>query len=158
MAPVCYQFSIRETIKQIRSYEEFQQNDGKISDLGNFDYKGMDDSLHFILGPYLLDTLHPDKSLIHKIGSYCLDSNLLIVDYRPLDESKAGIKVLTRQVIVQGSFNHCLDLIYYLEHNEHMGRVVAAKFWSILDSKDKIMRLNCSIYIQNITNTLDETP
>jgi hypothetical protein len=155
---ICYRFSIRETIKQFKRYEEFQKNEVQTGSMGNLDYKRIDDSLHFIFGRYLLDTLHPDKSLIHNIGSYCLDSNLLIVDYKPVSESKTGIKVLTRQVIVQGSFNHCLDLIYFLEHNDQVGRVEATKFWSILDNKDKIIRLNCSIYIQNITNTPDEKP
>ncbi|HSZ35331.1 MAG TPA: hypothetical protein VK772_18600 [Puia sp.] len=153
-----YRFSIKTTFSQINQYEEFR----KIEDQSNLtesrNYKLMSDSLQVILDKYVLDTLHPDKNLVYSISSYCLDSDLLVVNYKPFAHTVTGIQVSTRQVIVEGSFNHCVDLIYYLEHIKGIGRVESAKFWTISDNKDKEIRLNCSIYIQNIINLQDERP
>ena len=155
---ICYRFSIAETIKQYGRYEEYRKNIGLSNATINSNYGDVNDSLNHILGRYLLDTLHPDKNLIYHIGSYCLDSNLLITEYKPIDKSGSKISILTRQVVVQGSFNHCLDLVYYLEHNDQVGRVEAVTFWSFTDAKDKMIRLNCRIYIQNLTSLPNETP
>jgi hypothetical protein len=152
MIILCYFFSLKETINQYGRYEDYLKNIELNGTLLKSDKGIVNQSIQSMLDPYLLDTLNPDKNLIHRIGEFCLDSSLTINEYKPIGSYDAKMKLFTRNVIVQGSFSHCLDLIYYLEHDSQLGRVQAARFWSYTDLKDKTVRLYCSIYIQNITS------
>jgi hypothetical protein len=152
MIIICYRFSIRETINQYGRYEDYLKNVELNGIRVKTDKGVIGETIHSMLNRYLLDTLNPDKNLIYRIGEFCLDSNLTITEYKPIGSTDTKMKLFTRQVIVQGSFNHCLDLIYYLERDSQLGRVQAARFWSYTDVKDKTVRLNCSIYIQNLTS------
>jgi len=150
MVILCYKLSFAKSFEEYRKYTEYRQH----ADTGPVREGLKDrisiDSANALFSRYTLDSLHPDKNFIRSVGEFCLDSNLRIVEYKPVSQSRGPIGLLTRQVVVQGSFGHCLELVYYLEKYSRTGRVEAARFWSITDPREKVTRLNCSIYIQNI--------
>ncbi len=149
---ICYQFSIKQTISEYRKHKELTQtiadalNTGNISDLKN-EYQ----QVNRILNDYKLDTLNPARSLLGVISRYCSLNELSVKEYKPVGWNNVeNISVFNRYIVVEGSFNECLKLVYELENNEKIGRLVSVNYKSYEDKKTGTVKLNCVIYVQNV--------
>ncbi len=72
-------------------------------------------------------------------------------EYKPYGFShEDSLSVLTRVVTVNGAFVPCLKFLYALEKLRQLGRISATEFKTYKDPQDKKLKLDCTIYIQNL--------
>jgi hypothetical protein len=150
---VCYRLAISRTIEE---YKKFTSVSGTtVGAPGNFnslqEMRSKEATVNAIFSQYTLDTLQPDKNLLSVSSNYCKSRGLQLKEYKPYHFSKNdSIQVLTRTVTVQGSFIHCLNLLYEMEIAKKIGKVRTAEFRSYTDPLDKVVKLDCIFYVQNL--------
>jgi len=152
---VCYKLSVSKTIAEYKLYKTNLENELTISSANNsaLSLEKRSQQISQFIKIYSLDTLNDNKSLLNFVTEFCNDNRLQLKEYKPLDVSKYdSISVLTRQVTVEGEFLNCLQLAYALENQINAGRVSAATYKSYIVPKDKTVRLNCTLYVQNVIN------
>jgi hypothetical protein len=158
---LCYTLAFRHTFHE---YAQFQQA------------AGSDDPDHLIkpdrgelaaryanvtrmYDRYLLDTLSSDKNLLSITSNYCKDNRLRLKEYKTIGVSKNdSMLVLTRIVTIEGGFIADLRLVNELEAGKNAGRVSSVEFRSYSDPRDKLTKLDCTIYIQNLIPDQDVHP
>jgi hypothetical protein len=155
----CYVFAIKNTLVEYNQYkynlaESINAMDlpGSLSSL-----KSRDQMLDQLFIKFRLDTLILDKNLLYVTSNYCKENSIKLKEYRPFSYTKKdGIGILTRIATVEGSFIPCLKLLYKIESEGKVGRITSTDFKSYIDPQDKKTKLNCTIFVQNLTDIKDE--
>jgi hypothetical protein len=150
---LCYELAIKKTISEyskntnyIASSEPFFSFNSGIGDL-----RARKEKINALYDQYLLDTLQPEKNLLYVSSRFCESHNLSLKEYKTIGLFKTdSIQVLTRTITVEGGFADCLRMLYELERTRQVGKVSASEFKSYPDAKDTTVRLDCTIYVQNL--------
>lgn len=89
--------------------------------------------------------------LLEKVSRYC-SKNRLVLKQLPQTHSYVhqDFKVETHKVVVEGSFHKLLKLIYAIENDFKLGKLVSVRFETEKDFVTKSISLTASIYFQNI--------
>ncbi len=111
-----------------------------------------------ILNKFLLDTLDYAKNLLAVAGNFCNANNLQLKEYKPFPATQTdSIKTVTRSITVQGEFINCLLLLNHLETRSDVGRISSVNFKSFSAPGNSETLLNCTVFIQNLIPTKNET-
>lgn len=150
---LCYRLSISHTLDEYSRYEQDSHNTvGREEEAPSL--AGMQDRearANELFTRYTLDTLRPEKNLLSVASNYCKDHQLQLKEYKPYSFSATdSIPVLTRTLTVSGAFIPCLKLLYDLESAQQVGRISSVEFKSYTDPQDKKLKLDCTLYIQNL--------
>ena len=150
---ICYKLAISNTITEYKKYNIALTENNEINQSGDLltDLNYREQKINDLFNKFVLDTLQPSKNLLNVSSEYCGENNLKLKEYRPWHFSKNdSIQVLTRIITVEGSFIDCVKLLHELESVRKLGKVGSADFRSYKDPSDKKVKLNCTIYIQNL--------
>ena len=156
---LCYRLSISRTIDEYHKYQQESALDllsgGDASSVGAIQARA--DHVGELMSLYQLDTLRPEKNLLAAVSDYCKFNDLQLKEYKPFGFSRTdSISVLTRTVTVSGAFIPCLKFVNAMENLRRIGRVSATEFKTYKDPQDKKLKLDCTIYIQNIIDSNHE--
>lgn len=156
---ICYQFSISKAVNEYRIYKEQKQaatlqNNAKTS-LQLLESKNR--MLDRVLEQFVLDTLDESKNLLGIVSNYCDQHNLELKEYKPNPVKESdSLRILTRDITLEGEFSDCLHLVYELETKFKAGRVSSVLFKSYENANSSETYLNCTMHIQNIISSLYE--
>jgi hypothetical protein len=149
---LCYRFSIHNTIEEYSKYSEMigKKNESESSTSPEV-LKTKEERINSIYNQFILDTLAADKNLLAISSDYCKKNNLVLKEYQVFNIfDEDSVKMLTMKVTVEGGFVKCLKLIYNLEHTTRPGHLSSVEFRTTTNITDKSLRLECTIYIQNL--------
>ncbi len=98
------------------------------------------------------------QELLESVTGYVQKNNLVLKDFpQPYLTTANGYVTKTAQLTVEGGFINLLKLIYFLENNYTVGKVVAVDFKTSKELRTRKRKLNTTIYIQNVkTETHEE--
>ena len=149
---VCYQFAIKKTMDERKKYLNYTIANYSQQDMTSMEQlRKRETKANLLYNQFILDTLQPEKNLLSVVSNFSKLQNLNLKEYKSIAIGKHdSIQVLTRLVTVEGSFNGCLKLLYELERSKKVGKISSAEFKSYLDAQDKSIKLDCSVYVQNI--------
>lgn len=159
---MCFLFPLAKTFHEIRLYH---RNISDLNPIGRSNMKIKDDGiisnlalLNKIISKFNLDTVHKENNLLSVATNYCAEHGLILKRYEPISVTlQDSIEVLTRVVTLEATFIDCVKFIKDLETRNRAGRVCSAEFKSFVDPQDKKLKLNCTIFIENVNSHFDET-
>jgi hypothetical protein len=157
---ICYQFSFSKTIKEYKTYKLYNSiSSNTLNDEAELNLlQSKNRMLDGILDKFLLDTLDQAKSLLAVAGNFCNANNLQLKEYKPFPAVQTdSIKTVIRSITVQGGFVNCLRLLYHLETRADVGRISSVNFKSFSAPGNSAMLLNCTVFIQNLIPSKNET-
>jgi len=89
--------------------------------------------------------------LLESVTGYVQQNGLILKDFpQPFVISENGYITKTAQLTVEGDFVPLLKLIYFLENNYKVGKVVAVDFKTTKEIRTRKRKLNTTIYLQNV--------
>jgi len=89
--------------------------------------------------------------LLEKVSSYCKTNGLVLKEFPQTHcFSQQDYLIETNTIIVEGDFIKLLKLVYGLENDFEIGKVVSVKFLTNEDFRSKRLYLSAVIYYQNI--------
>lgn len=149
---LCYKGAIKKTIevrKQLKITNE------QLSELNDdpkeiVDLQTQLDSLN-----NTVEKLYNKSSLqdiiLDRIVKYCNQNNVLIKEFpesQILEKDNYIIK--TNYILLEGSFQQLIILLYNIEQKYNLGKVSSLKFYTTTNSKTRLPQLYLELYIQNI--------
>jgi len=155
---VCYSFSFSKTIQQ---YKIYRQSKNILSD-GNegYDILSLEQKnrvLNEVVDQYILDTADNSKNLLSIVARLCNENEVILKEYKPTTFTVPdSIRLLTRSLVLEGTFKNCLKLVYSLETQSKIGHVSSLLFKSYTNPTETKTTLNCTVYVQNILPPLHE--
>lgn len=150
---ICYNWGIAKTIGQYREYRQSRANEleYKASAASSRKLQAKQTALDAFFTAYKLDTLDAGRNLLTIVTDFCNSHELQLREYKPVKTSmQGGMQVLTRSVTVEGPFIECVRLVYALEKQFSAGRVCSVSYASYTDRENKLPKLTCTFFIQNI--------
>jgi hypothetical protein len=95
--------------------------------------------------------------LLESVTHYCQQKGIILNDFpKPFEKSENGFTTHTAKVTVEGDFINLLKLVYYLEKNYQVGKVVAVDFEATKNLRTRKRELHSTIYLQNVKSTPHE--
>lgn len=89
--------------------------------------------------------------LLESVTNYVQRKGLILKDFpQPFVGVENGYITKTAQLTVEGDFIPLLKLIYFLENDYNVGKVVAVDFKTIKERRTRKRKLNTTIYLQNV--------
>jgi hypothetical protein len=89
--------------------------------------------------------------LLESVTGYVQQNNLILKDFhQPYITTENGYVTKTAQLTVEGDFISLLKLIYFLEKDYSVGKVVAVDFKTHKELRTRKRKLNTTIYLQNV--------
>lgn len=152
---LCWQMALSKTIREYAAYRQSLEKVGGYPNGQSVtalqELRSREAAITVLYNRFLLDTLATEKNLLSIAGNFCKANDLRLKEYRPLARSlNDTIPVLTRVITVEGGFIRCLKFLFHLEKVTAAGRVSSVEFRSYKDTRDKVQRLECTIYVQNL--------
>jgi hypothetical protein len=150
---LCYLLAVRRTIEAYSKYTQMAATNESLeaSPLTVDELQNSNKKVNALFDQFILDTLQSDKNLIAVASNYCKTNGLELKEYKPVNiAANDSIEVLTRTITIEGGFVKCLKLLYVLETGKKVGKVSSVEFKSYTDPQDKKVRMDCTIYIQNL--------
>lgn len=154
-AIIAYKLAIKSTVVTIREYRELKDKSEEAEDLpaqcaalqkqlanlnrSYFDViKGIDDTHNVFLD---------------KLGRLAAAHDAAVIEY-PAEHSfqASSVRIDTHSAVLKGNFTDLLKVLYELEVNERIGRLVSVEYFTETNRKTKIRSLYMRIYIQNYRN------
>ena len=89
--------------------------------------------------------------LLEAVTGYVQQHGLVLKDFpQPYETADKGYVTKTAKVTVEGDFISLLKLVYFLEQNYKVGKVVALDFEATKELRTRKRKLNTIIYLQNV--------
>jgi hypothetical protein len=89
--------------------------------------------------------------LLESVTGYVQQNSLILKDFpQPYVVTSDGYVTKTAQLTVEGDFIPLLKLIYFLEKDYSVGKVVAVDFKTFKELRTRKRKLNTTIYLQNV--------
>lgn len=150
---IVYKFGIKNSIEAISSYKQAQKQLAELSDapleINNLKQKltKFDNSVNFLFN----DSVSIQELMLDQIASYCNQNQILIKQFPKSETIEKGNYILeTNYLVLEGSFQKLLLLLYNIEQKYRFGKISSARFYKELNQKTKAEELNVEIFIQNI--------
>jgi len=97
------------------------------------------------------------ENLLKQITGFCQKNQLILREYPQVHNYiQQEYNIETNEIVIEGQFIKLLKLLYALEQEYKLGKVVSAKFMSKKDFKTNQMKLTLTIYVQNIKKENNE--
>jgi len=110
-----------------------------------------------ILGNETYEAVDIQQALLTSITEYIQQNGMILKDFpKPFSLTDKGYITKTAMVTVEGDFIALLKLIYYLESDYKVGKVVAVDYKIFKESRTRKRKLNAIIYLQHVKNENDE--
>lgn len=107
--------------------------------------------LEQLIGSEISKDIDIHQLLLEMVTGYCQKNNIILKEFpQPFETEKNGYLTKTAKVVVEGDFVYLLKLVYHIEKNYKVGKVVSVDFKAEKELKTKIRKLQSTIYIQNI--------
>lgn len=151
--------SIRKTFGLKSQCNDFEEQLISASDAPNkiTQLENKLNSINKTIGTNITSDLDFQELLLEKVSNYCNDNKLILKELPQTHIYKnRDYNIETNMVVVEGSFIKLLKLVYMLEQEFKLGKVISVKFESEKDLITKKIRLSASIYFQNIKNNINE--
>ena len=98
------------------------------------------------------------QSILGVVTDYCNANNLVLEQFpTPSVENNNGITIETNIITIEGEFGQLLNLIYLFEQKYKIGKVVSVNYKVKQDNLTRQIKLNVTIYLQNINKNGHET-
>lgn len=152
-AIILYQIALVDTIDLITENSQFEADISKNKDapLQIKTLKLKIEKIKQLIGNNDYDGLDMHQELLISITEYIQTHQIVLKDFpQPYISTEKGYLTKTAKVTVEGDFITILRLIYFLEHNYFVGKVIAVDFKATKQLKTKKRRLNTTIYLQNV--------
>jgi len=89
--------------------------------------------------------------LLAAVTGYVQEKGMILKDFpQPYVTTANGYVTKTAQLTVEGDFIALLKLIYFLENDYNVGKVVAVDFDTKKELRTRKRKLNATIYLQNV--------
>lgn len=89
--------------------------------------------------------------LLESVTGYVQKNELILKDFpQPFVINDNGYVTKTAQLTVEGGFINLIKLVYFLENNYTVGKVVAVDFKTTKELRTRTRKLNTTIYLQNV--------
>lgn len=149
---LCYELSFKKTMEEYARFKRAEGQAGAMRASSSVsELEARQARVGRLYDHYMLDTLAFDRNLLAIASNYCRSNGLVLKEYRTVSLSISdSTRVLTRLLTIEGRFIPSLQLIYELETKRNAGRVSSVAYSSVEDRRDKSVRLDCTLYIQNI--------
>lgn len=103
------------------------------------------------------DSLAFQQQLLREITSFCDSIGIDVKEYSGKEmRQEIGYLVETHRFAIQGGFLSLVKLIHHLEQKANTGKIAAADFRKVKDSKTKREELNLFLYINHITKNAEK--
>ena len=152
-AIVLYQIALVDTIDLMSENSQFEADISKNKDapLQIKTLKLKAEKIKQLIGNNDYDGLDMHQELLISITEYIQTHGIVLKDFpQPYVSTDKGYLTKTAKVTVEGDFISVLKLIYFLEHNYHVGKVVAVDFKATKQLRTRKRKLNTTIYLQNV--------
>jgi len=98
------------------------------------------------------------QELLQLVTDNVQKKGLILKDFpQPYVTTDEGYVTKTALATVEGNFIDLLKLVYFLEMNYKVGKVVAVDFKTVKELRTRKRKLSSIIYIQNVKAENDET-
>lgn len=97
------------------------------------------------------DSIEFQQALLEKVTNYCSGNKVLLKEF-PANHiySTNEVQVETNQFKLEGGFSNLLNLVFSLEQNERIGKVISVCYETKTDVRTKQVSLTAKIYVQNV--------
>ena len=90
-------------------------------------------------------------TLLAKISSYIEDKNIKLTSFpEPFNTPQKGYELETFVFKFESNYSDALELIYYLEEEERLGKMVSADFSVKVNFRNEQRDLETTVYIQSL--------
>ena len=152
---IAYNVAIKSTISTIREYRELKQKSTEAADLPA-QCAALQNQLKHLNRLYFdavkgIDDTH--EIFLNKLGRLAAQYNAAVIDYPAEHNFEASsVRIETHIAVLKGDFSDLLKVLYELEVNERIGRLVSVEYYTEINRKTKVRSLFMRIYIQNYRN------
>lgn len=93
------------------------------------------------------------NNLLTKINTYSSDKSIQVVNFKnPHVFKKEGTKVFTYAFTLRGNFNELTKLVYQLEQQSKLGKIISVSYLKKKDYRKRKDYLECTVLLQHVTN------
>ncbi len=104
-----------------------------------------------LVGDKAYNKIDIHQVLLESVTGYVQQNGLILKDFpQPFVIAENGYITKTAQLTVEGDFIPLLKLIYFLENNYKVGKVIAVDFKTTKEIRTRKRKLNTTIYLQNV--------
>lgn len=104
-----------------------------------------------LVGNNVYENVDTHQKLLQLVTEHVQKNNLILKDFpQPYLTTDKGYVTKTAQSTIEGGFVDLLKLVYFLENNYKVGKVVAVDFKTTKQLKTRRRQLNAVIYLQNV--------
>lgn len=124
----------------IQSNDEIIHLQNKINDIENLIGRNifLDRSIH--------------ELILQSIGKYCYRNNISIREFPAAILYQQGEYIVeTHKIVLQGRYIPLLRMVYELEQNTHLAKIVSVNFYTAHNRKKQKDELYVEMYLQNIS-------
>lgn len=152
---IAYRISVRSTIDTIKSYQELKKRSLEAGDLPS-QCASLRKQIAELNHGYFengsgYDEIH--KNFLGKLGKLADIYHATLVEYPGQHNYKSSsVQVETHSAMLKGNFTDLLKILYELEVNERIGKLVSVEYFAETSRKTKIRSLFMHLYIQNYRN------
>lgn len=151
---LAYQFSFSRTIKAITEVNNYEK---QLDELTNAPDKieVIKNDLFFLnqsIGNQTIERSDFQENLLDVVTGFCQENKVQLkgVKHLPMRMTKAGLRVQTTQLEIKGRFKKLTELIYSLENEKHVGRIINSTYEASLNRSKRVRELVLTLYVQNI--------
>lgn len=103
------------------------------------------------IGSFMSQGMEFQDVLLDKITGYCKENNLVLKEFPKAHQYRQqDYLVQTNAIVVEGGFIKLLQLVFELERQFEIGKVVSVKFITREDFRTRKLFLGATIYYQNV--------
>jgi hypothetical protein len=152
---IAYRVAIKSTVMVMKDYRELKQKAAEAEDISSR-CAALQKQLTILNRSYFdaakgIDDTH--NIFLDKLGRLAATYNATVTEYPAQHSYRASsVQVETHIAVLQGNFSDLLKVLYELEVNERIGRLVSVEYFTETNRKTKIRSLYMRIYIQNYRN------
>lgn len=97
------------------------------------------------------DSIEFQQALLEKVTTYCANNKVSLKEF-PANHlyTTNEVEVETSQLKLEGGFSNLLNLVFSLEQNERIGKVISVCYETKTDVRTKQVSLTAKIYVQNV--------
>ena len=149
---MCYELAIKKTVQEYEIYRKSaEQSSTPTASTSLADLKDRKDRALSLYDRFSLDTFATDKNLLSIASGFCKSHELVLKEYRNVGlQNLDSTHVFTRIMTLEGGFISGLKFIYELETKRMAGHVSSAEFAAVQDRQSKFIKLDLTLYIQNL--------
>lgn len=153
MGIIVYKFGIKRTLSaytetiQLRSEIEQASTAPQVSVLLHHQIEQLDQQL----SESATDATESDQALLAMVSAYCDERKLVVVDFpKALVTPEDQLLLESNRMVIQGSFEELQGLVFTIEHQPKLGKIVSLTYQLRKDPKSAQKVLQAEIYLERV--------